>query len=190
MPSPAPTTNPQDGFPKCRCNSGTSPLEGHHHHLRLLIAQVCVHVRSLSHTVSRARTQVPSYVRLHTYACTSSHASTLVCTLGTSTWPSITEIFQTSTGIGTASGRSSGTSKRKLHLHDQFQVPTPQLLGLPHAHIAQSDPVTTLTHPHPSSTSHPLLSLPPRISQRPLAPGLLPPSQRINKRSGSQTRAR
>ena len=63
LPSPVLTTNPQDGFPKYRCNRGTSPLEGYHHHLRLLIAQVCVRVRSLSHTVRRALTHALTHAR-------------------------------------------------------------------------------------------------------------------------------
>lgn len=31
-----------DGYPQYRCKRGTSPLEGYHHHLRLIVAQSCL----------------------------------------------------------------------------------------------------------------------------------------------------
>lgn len=37
----------KDGYPRYRCNRGTSPLEGYHHHLRLIIAQSCLSPRLL-----------------------------------------------------------------------------------------------------------------------------------------------
>ena len=37
----------KDGYPKYRCIRGTSPLEGYHHHLRLLVAQSCLSPRLL-----------------------------------------------------------------------------------------------------------------------------------------------
>lgn len=36
-----------DGYPMYRCIRGTSPLEGYHHHLRMLVAQSCVSPRLL-----------------------------------------------------------------------------------------------------------------------------------------------
>ena len=32
----------KDGYDIIRCNRGTSPLEGYHHHLRLIVAQSCL----------------------------------------------------------------------------------------------------------------------------------------------------
>ena len=57
--------------------------------------------------------------------------------------------------------------------HDLFQVPPPQPLRLPHAHIAQPGPI-----------------LPPQIPHRALAPGLLSPNQRPNQHGKSRTRKR
>ena len=36
-----------EGYPKYRCIRGTSPIEGYHHHLRMLVAQSCISPRLL-----------------------------------------------------------------------------------------------------------------------------------------------